>query len=209
MAERPHRRHAVSLWFRVRGSFVILAVIVVTLIVLALPVSALAATPSPLGATLAAACFLALAVPVAVGWGCSRGDAHLELVGVQPVRLLDLVLATVAVGVTALVALALQQTGLAPAGAVAARAELVYLGLLLFAYPFAGWRIATVVPAIYLLAVVVMGRGEDIIHPAAWAWIAAQGGDMRSWLLTLAVLGAGLLAYSALPVRGPVGSGSS
>jgi hypothetical protein len=199
----------VSLWFRVRGSFVISAVTVLTLLVLVLPASALAATPSPAGATLAAACLLALAVPVAVGWGCSRGDAQLELVGVQPVRLLDLALATVAVGVSALVALTMQQAGLAPAGAVAARAELVYLGLLLFAYPFGGWRIATVVPAIYLLAVVVMGRGEDIIHPAPWAWIAAQGGDMRSWLLTLAVLGAGLFAYSTVRMRGPVRSGSS
>ncbi len=191
-----------SLWFRVRGGFVISAVMVVTLLVLALPVSALAATPSPAGATLAAACFLALAVPVAVGWGCIRGDAQLELVAVQPVRHLDLALTTAAVGLTALVALTMQQTGLAPAGTVAARAELVYLGLLLVAYPFGGWRIATVVPAIYLLAVVVAGRGADIIHPAPWAWIAAQGDDTRSWVLSFAVLGAGLLAYLVLPMPG-------
>jgi hypothetical protein len=195
VAQRSHRRHPVSLWFRARGGLVILAVTVLTLVLLALPVSALAATPSPAGATLAAACFLALVVPVAVGWGCNRGDAQLESVGVRPVRLLDFALAICAVGGTAAVGLTMQQVGVAPTGAVAARAELVYLGLLLFASPLAGWRMATIVPTVYLLAVVVVGRGEDIIHPAPWAWIAAESGNPRSWWLSLTVLVAGIGAY--------------
>lgn len=189
------------LWLRVRGARTILAAMVFTLTGLALPGSAVAATPSPAGATLAAACFLALAVPVAVGWGCARGDPQLESVSVRPIHAFDLLLAAFAVGSTFAAALAMQQAGLALAGSIAARAVLVYLGFMLLAYPLASWRIATIVPAIYLLAVAIIGRGEDINHPAWWAWIAADGGDPSSWVITIALLGAGIGAYLTVRPR--------
>ena len=72
---------------------------------------------------------------------------------------------------------------------------------MLLAYPLAGWRVATIVPAIYLLAVAVIGGGEDISHPAWWAWIAADGGDRTSWVVTIALLGAGIVAYLTVRPR--------
>jgi hypothetical protein len=190
-----------SLWLRIRGARTILAAIVLTLIGLALPGSAVAATASPAGATLAAACFLALAVPVAVGWGCARGDPQLESVSVRPVHAFDLLLGMLFVGITSIAALAMQRAGLALAGSIAGRGELVYLGFMLLAYPLAGWRVATIVPAVYLLAVAVFGRGEDFSHPAWWAWIATDGRDESSWVATLALLGTGIGAYLTVRPR--------
>jgi hypothetical protein len=190
----------VNLWAKVRGVPVVGTATILTILGLVLPFSTAAATPSPAGATLAAACLLALAVPVAVGWGCARGDALLEAVSTQPVRVLDLILAVTAVGLTAGVAVLLERVEVAPAGAIAARAELVYLGLLLLGTPL-GWRNATLAPAVYLLAVAVIGGGADIVHPASWAWIAAPEQDETSWLLTTAVLGVGLLAYLTVRSR--------
>lgn len=189
------------LWLLVRGARTILGTIVLTLMGLALPGSAVAVTPSPAGATLAGALFLALAVPVAVGWGCARGDAQLESVSVRPIRAFDLLLAALATGTTSVAALAMMQAGLAPAGSIAARDVLVYLGMMLLVQPLAGWRVATTVPAIYLLAVAVVGRGEDISHPTWWAWIAADGGDRTSWVVTAALLGAGIGAYLTVRPR--------
>lgn len=151
---------------------------------------------------MAAACFLALAVPIAVGWGCARGDAQLESVSVRRVRTLDLLLAVAAIGGTATIAFAMHEFGVAPAGLVAARALLVYGGFLLLASPL-GWRTATLAPAVYLLAVIVVGRGEDIFHPAPWAWIAADQASRVSWLLTAAVVGMGTGTYLIGPRRAP------
>lgn len=190
-----------KLWLRVRGARTIVGTIALTLIGLALPGSAIAATPSPAGATLAAACFFALAVPVAVGWGCARGDSQLESVSVRPIQALDLLLVALAVGITSVVALAMQQAALALAGSIAARNVLAYLGIMLLAYPLVGWRVATIVPSVYVLTVAIAGRGEDILHPAWWAWIAADGGDRTSWVVTITLLGAGICAYLTVPPR--------
>ena len=190
-----------SLWLRVRGVTTILTAFVLTLVGLSLPGSAATATPSPAGATLAAACFLALAVPVAGGWGCSRGDAQLESVSVPPVRVLDLGLLVFTVTLTSVAALAMQQAGLALAGSVAGRDVLVYLGIMLVAYPLVGWRVATLAPAAYVLAVAVVGRGEDVVHPASWAWIAADGNDRSSWVLTVISLAVGISVYLTVRPR--------
>jgi hypothetical protein len=71
-------------------------------------------------------------------------------------------LATVAVGTTSVAALAMYQAGLALAGSIAGRDLLVYLGFMLLVYPLAGWRVVTIVPAIYLLAVAVVDRGPPL-----------------------------------------------
>ena len=88
---------------------------------------------------------------------------------------------------------------LAPAGAVACRAMVTYLGLLLIARPLAGWRRAAIVPTVYLLVVAVLGRGDDIYHPAAWAWIAADGNDEAAWWMSMVVLAVGALGSLLLP----------
>lgn len=202
MAGGPrHQRAAVSLWFKVRRVTVVLVAVVMALAALALPLSVAAATPSPAGATLAAACFVALAVPVAVGWGCGRGNGQLESVGVRPTRLLDFLLASAAVGGVSLLAYVLYDKGVMPAGAIAARAGLVYLALLLLVQPLVGWRAAAVMPTVYLLLVAVVGHGDDIAHPAPWAWIAADSSDRISWVLTAIVLVAGVGAYAVVKPR--------
>jgi hypothetical protein len=191
----------VSLYLRVRGASVIAAVVAAVVALLAWPGSSMGATPSPTGATMMAGAFLTIAVPAVIGWGCARGDGRIEAVGVRPVSWADLALAVVATAVVALVAVALHAAGMADAGVVAARAALTYLGFLLLAVPFVGWRLAPVAPALFLLAVAAFGRGEDIVHAARWAWIAADGADPVSWAISGAVLLAGIVAYIAGPRR--------
>ena len=189
-----------SLYLRVRGASVIAAV-AAAVALLAWPGSSLAATPSPTGATMMAGAFLAIAVPAVIGWGCARGDSRLEATGVRGIALADLALAVAASAAVALVAGALHEAGMAEAGIPAARATLTYLGLLLLAVPFTGWRLAPVAPSLLLLAVAAFGRGEDIVHAAGWAWIAADGADPVSWTLTAVVLVGGIAIYVAVPRR--------
>lgn len=190
-----------SLYLQVRGASVIAAVVAVVVALLAWPGSSMAATPSPTGATMMAGAFLAIAVPAVVGWGCARGDVRLEATGVRAISSFDLALAILATAVVALVAVVLHAVGMADAGVVAARAALTYLGFLLLAVPFVGWRLAPVAPALFLLAVAAFGRGEDVLHPARWAWLAADGADPVSWALTTVVLVAGTAIYIAAPRR--------
>jgi hypothetical protein len=191
----------VSLYLRVRGASVIAAVAATVVALLAWPGSSLSATPSPTGATMMAGAFLAIAVPAVIGWGCARGDSRLELTGVRGIARADLALVLVASSAVVVPALVLHQAGLAQAGLVAARATLAYLGFLLLTVPFVGWRLAPAAPALFLLAVAVFGRGEDVYHPARWAWIAADGADLVSWALTAVVLVAGIASYIAMPRR--------
>ena len=189
-----------SLYLRVRGASVIAAV-AAAVALLAWPGSSLAATPSPTGATMMAGAFLAIAVPAVIGWGCARGDSRLEGTGVRGIAWADLALAVLASASVVLVAVVLHWAGLAQAGLVAARATLTFLGFLLLAVPFVGWRLAPVAPALFLLAVAAFGRGEDIVHAARWAWIAADGADPVSWTLTAVVLVGGIAIYVAVPRR--------
>lgn len=187
-----------TLWLRVRALPILIGVAVATIVVLLLPWSGITATPSPAGASVAAASMLALALPVTVAWANSRGDVRLEAVSTRPIKAFDLTIACAVIGATAIAAAALFVAHIAPTGLVAARALLVYLGLVLAAVPFGGWRLAAVAPTVYLTAVVVMGRGEDVAHPAVWAWIAADGADTLSWILTSLVLVGGLAIHMIL-----------
>jgi len=108
-------------------------------------------------------------------------------------------------GPVAILAVLLMRLGIAPAGGIAARASLVFLGLLLAVAPF-GWHLAALSPTLYLLVVAVAGRGEDIIHPAPWAWIAAPVEDGLSWVLSALVLAVGILLYVTMPSRLAVSS---
>ncbi|MHB8959187.1 MAG: hypothetical protein ACYDAN_06140 [Candidatus Limnocylindrales bacterium] len=193
-----------SLYLRVRAGRAVALVAAAVVLLLAWPGSSAAATPSPAGATVMAGVFLAIAVPSAVGWACSRGDERLEATGVRAIRLADLVFACASCVLVACAGAGLHAAGLADSGLAAARATLVYLGLMLLAVPYRGWRLAPVLPALFLLAVAVFGRGEDIDHPARWAFIAAQGDDVASWALTAGILVVGVGAYLGLQRRAGV-----
>jgi hypothetical protein len=191
----------VSLYLRVRAARAIALVAAGVVLLLAWPGASIGATPSPTGATVMAGVFLAIAVPAVVGWGCSRGDDRLEGTGVRRIALSDLAVAVAACGLVAALGAMLHAVGLADAGLAAARATVVFLGLMLLAVPFWGWRLAPVLPALFLLAVAVFGRGEDTEHPAPWAFIAARGDDSMSWLLTTIVLVVGVAAYLVVSRR--------
>jgi hypothetical protein len=141
-------------------------VVVAALAILVLPPGGASATPSPAGATLAVACFVALVSPVVAAWGCSRGDARLEAVASRPIVAMNLALMLIRVGAFAIGALALAGLGVAGSGRIAGRDALTYAGLALVVQPWAGWRNASIAPVVYLLAVAILGRGADIAHPA-------------------------------------------
>jgi len=195
----------VKLWAEVRGGWAVPATVLATIGMLLLPASAISVTPSPAGATIAAAALLALAVPVVCGWACARGDAALESVAQRGVRGFDLGLVLIATFLSAAAALLLAQAGAAPAGVIEARAAFAFVGLLVAAEPWLGWQKAATVPVVYFLAVVLLGGGSDSRRPAAWAWIAAPDRDLWSWLASAAVVFIGVAAY--LRVRRPAALG--
>ncbi|MEW5991247.1 MAG: hypothetical protein AB1736_07895 [Chloroflexota bacterium] len=183
------------LWFRVRRIDLLLAAIALGALLLVTPLAALRAMPSPAGANVAAACMIALLVPMALSGSCSRSDDRVEAVAVRPTRALDFLLVISAIVASCAVSTLQELIGLTSVGVVAARATLAYGGLLLVAQSLSGWRVAAVLPATYLLAVAIAGRGPDVTHPAWWAWIAAGTGDTGSWLLTGFVDGLGTATY--------------
>jgi hypothetical protein len=182
-------------WRKTRAIDLLILVSILTILLLVLPISALTATPSPGGATLALAAMTALALPVSLGWAISRGDAELEHRAARPVasRDLGLVLALV-VGVVT-IEVVLHEAGLAYAGIVAARAAVTYTGMMLVAMPAVGWRNAAIVPAIYLTLVLVVGGGSDVENPAGWAWIAAMDTDSPAMGAAVATFLIGLIAH--------------
>lgn len=190
-----------SIWARVRLLWAVAVAVVVSVALLMTPVAAVQAMPSPAGASVAAACLIALAVPVVAAAGCARSDPRIEAVAVRPVRALDFSLVAVAIVSASAASALVNAVGLAPVGLAAARACLTYAGLLLFGRSLADWRVAPLLPTAYLALVAVVGGGEDIIHPAWWAWIAADPSDAASWFLTVAMLAAGTATYWTRPPR--------
>jgi hypothetical protein len=77
-----------------------------------------------------------------------------------------------------------------------------FLGTLLLAQSLGGWRTASLAPVVLFVAVVIVGRGEDINHPAPWAWIAASEDDVGASVLSVIVVALG--AVMAV-VRRPTG----
>jgi hypothetical protein len=145
-----------------------------------------------MGATVALGLVLALIVPLTGAWACSRGNAELEQVAVRNVAGLDLALVLGGIAGTAAATAAIEAAGASQTGLEVSRAILTFGGLLLVEWWRGGWDTAAVPPALYFLAVAVAGRGEDIDHPAAWAWIAADGGDLPAWVAGTSVLAIGL-----------------
>jgi hypothetical protein len=168
---------------------------IATILALLLPFTVLTATPSPGGATVGLAALLALGVPVLIGWGISRGDTAMEQRSVRPVAMLDLGLILTAAITVAAASVTLRVSGASPAGLIAARAIVTYVGLLLAAVPVVSWANASFVPVAYLVGVVVAGRGDDAEHPAVWAWIASREDDAFALVAALATLAAGIVIY--------------
>lgn len=182
-------------WRQARAVRLVVFVGIATVLALLAPFSNLTATPSPGGATIGLAAVLALALPVVTGWGISRGDERMEQRSVRPVALLDLGLVlSVGLGLAAM-EIALRGLGIAPAGLIAARAAVTYVGLLVVSAPLVGWGQASMVPVAYLGAVLIGGRGTDVDHPTFWAWIAAVEDDPLSWIAALAMLCMGIIVF--------------
>ena len=182
-------------WRQVRQLRAIVAVSAVTVLALLFPVTVLTATPSPGGATVGLAALLALGLPVLMGWGVSRGDPDLEQRSLRPVALLDLGLILLVGAGASVVEFTLWVGGAAPAGLIAARATLTYIGLMLAAVPRTGYGNASLLPVVYFMAVVIVGGGGDVAHPALWAWIAAPDEDPVALVLALTSLTVGVLVY--------------
>lgn len=180
-----------TLWLRARAVWALVLGAVASLAVTVLPISGLTVTPSPAGATLALAVLVGLLEPIALGWAMNRGDQRAEFISPRRIWLWDLLLVLGFGCGVAMAELGLRLSGLAPAGGIAARATATFLGLMLMSQPIAGWRTASVAPVIAFVAVVIVGRGEDIAHPAPWAWIAASEDDVVAALLSLFVLALG------------------
>lgn len=180
-----------TLWLRARSTTALALVGLASIAVIILPISEMRATPSPAGATLALAILVALLEPIALGWAMARGDQQAERISPRIIWLWDLLLVLgFGLGV-ALVALSLRLTGLAPAGGIAARAMATFVGVMLFAQPIRGWRTASLAPVVLFVAVVIAGRGEDIFHPAPWAWIAAPENDAGASVFSVVALALG------------------
>lgn len=195
-----------SLWLRARAAWALTLGFAASVSVIVLPISGLTVTPSPAGATLALAVLVALIEPIALGWALTRGDQSAERISPRPIWLWDLLLVLAFGGGLALVALGLRILGVAPAGGIAARATTTFLGFLLIAHAIGGWRTASLAPVVLFVAVVVAGGGEDITHPAPWAWIAASEDDVGASALAMIVLGLGSGLAIVNRRSGPLGA---
>jgi hypothetical protein len=180
-------------WYlRSRAVAALIAATVWSLAAGLLPFAELRATPSPAGATLALAILVALTMPIVIGWALSRGDQRAESISPRPIWLLD-VLTAVGLGLTVVLGtIALRVAGVSPVGGIASRALLTYLGVTFMVQPFAGWQRASLAPVVLFIVVVIAGRGPDIDHPAAWAWIAALEDDAAAWAFAMLAFAVGL-----------------
>jgi len=75
---------------------------------------------------------------------------------------------------------------------------MTYLGWLLVARFFVGWRTASIAPALYLLAVGVFGFADETAA-AGWAWIGLPVTDGWAWACTWILLGLGTALWAWRP----------
>jgi hypothetical protein len=125
----------------------------------------------------------------------------MERWSVRPIVTLDFALIVGAGTLLAAIEATLWWAGLAPAGLLAARATLTYFGLLLAAMPAVGAANASIAPATYVIAVVVVGRGSDVDHPAPWAWVAAIDGEPLALIAAVGTFALGALLYARASIH--------
>jgi len=195
----------VALYRKVRRVDLIALSVVGSALLLQVPASAISIRVSPIGAPLMIALFIALGLPSALGFGLSRGLPAQEFVAARHIRRYDAVLVTSSVfGFLALGAVGAQvSAGFNAADVgdtylIATRALMTYIGWLLVARFFVGWRTASIAPALYLLAVGVFGVAEETTA-AGWAWIGLPANDGWAWACTWILLGLGAALWAWRP----------
>ena len=197
--------NSVALYRKVRRVDLIALSVVGSALVLQVPASAISIRVSPIGAPLMIALFIALGLPSALGFGLSSGLPAQESVAARRIRRYDAVLVTSSVfGFLALGAVGAQvSAGFNAADVgdtylIATRALMTYLGWLLVARFFVGWRAASVAPALYLLAVGVFGFADETAA-AGWAWIGLPVTNEWAWACTWILLGLGAALWAWRP----------
>ena len=194
-----------ALYRKVRRVDLIALSVVGSALLLQAPASAISIRVSPIGAPLMIALFIALGLPSALGFGLSRGRPAQESVAARRIRRYDAVLVASSIfGFLALGAIGAQVSAAfnaADAGdtyLIATRALMTYLGWLLVARFFVGWRTASIAPALYLLAVGVFGFADETAA-AGWAWIGLPVTDGWAWACTWILLGLGTALWAFRP----------
>lgn len=188
-----------SLWWKSRAWSTVALVMGVCLTLMVTPVSQIATVPSPAGAAVIGAVLLALPIPITLAWACQRGDPRLERASQRPLRWMDLGLVAGGSAVFGGAILSLSVAGVSTAGPSAVRALMTFLGLTLGVRAILGWEKAALAPALYFAAVALLGRGEDVARPAAWAFIAGADVNPSTWIAAAMVLLIGAVMYVAMP----------
>lgn len=197
--------NSVSLYQKVRRVNLITLSVVGSALLLQVPASAISIRVSPIGAPLMIALFIALGLPSALGFGFASGLPAQESVAARSIRRYDSVLvassicAFLALGaIGALVSAGFDAADVGDTYLIAARALITYLGWLLVARCFVGWRTASIAPALYLLAVGVFGFADETAA-AGWAWIGLPANDGWAWACTWILLGLGTALWAFRP----------
>lgn len=188
-----------SLWWKSRAWSTVTVVTGVCLALMVTPVAGIATVPSPAGAAVIGAVLLVLPIPITLAWACQRGDSRLERVSNRPLRWMDLGLVAGGSAVFGGAIMGLSVTGLFNAAPTAGRALITFVGLTLGIRALLGWEKGALAPALYFAAVALLGRGEDIARPAAWAFIAGADVDLSTWIAATIVLLTGVVLYVAIP----------
>lgn len=197
--------NSVSLYRKVRRVNLIALSVVGSALLLQVPVSAISIRMSPIGAPLMIALFIALGLPSALGFGLSSGLPAHESVAARRICRFDAVLVATSVGaflvlgaIGALVSAGINSSDVGETYLIATRALMTYLGWLLVARFFVGWRTASIAPALYLLAVGVFGFADETAA-AGWAWIGLPANDGWAWACTWILLGLGTTLWALRP----------
>lgn len=197
--------NSVALYRKVRRVDLIALSVVGSALLLQVPASAISIRVSPIGAPLMIALFIALGLPSALGFWLSRGLPAQESVAARRIRRYDAVLvasstcAFLALGaVGAQVSAGFNAADVGDTYLIATRALMTYIGWLLVARFFVGWRTASIAPALYLLAVGVFGVAEETTA-AGWAWIGLPANDGWAWACTWILLGLGAALWAWRP----------
>ena len=197
--------NSVFLYRKVRRVNLITLSVVGSALLLQVPASAISIRVSPIGAPLMIALFIALGLPSALGFGLASGLPAQESVAARRIHRYDAVLvassicAFLALGaIGALVSAGFNAAAVGDTYLIAARALMTYLGWLLVARCFVGWRTASIAPALYLLAVGVFGFADETAV-AGWAWIGLPANDGWAWACTWILLGLGTTLWALRP----------
>lgn len=153
---------------------------------------------SAAGLAVPIALVLPLLLSTALALGLAGGNVLLEAAAARPVVAMDVVLVVVA-AVSAVVGLFLID-GPSHLGAAAARNTLGYVGLYGIGRRLLGEAAGSTLPVAALLALAAFGA-DPSGHPRSWAWLLADGLDVRALLVAAALWLAGVACLAAARPR--------